>query len=35
LLSAWGIVNPLLDLDNSGLVDSGDLGVILSGWSQN
>lgn len=35
LLSAWGIVNPLLDLDNSGVVDSGDLGVILSGWSQN
>jgi uncharacterized membrane protein YkoI len=35
ILSAWGIVNPVLDLDGSGFVDSGDLGVILSGWSQN
>jgi len=25
----------MLDLDGSGFVDSGDLGVILSGWSQN
>lgn len=34
LLAAWGVFNPLLDLNDTGLVDGGDLAVVLGGWAQ-
>ena len=35
ILSAFGFVNPLLDLNGSGLADAADLATVLSNWSQN
>lgn len=35
LLSAFGFVNPLLDINGNGLVDAADLATVLSNWSQN
>ena len=33
-MAAFGTDNPLYDLDQSGLVDSNDLGILLSQWSE-
>lgn len=35
ILSAFGFVNPLLDLNGNGLADAADLATVLSNWSQN
>ena len=35
LLSAFGFVNPLLDLNGNGLADAADLATVLSNWTQN
>lgn len=35
LLSAFGLVNPLMDINGNGLVDAADLATVLSNWSQN
>jgi hypothetical protein len=32
LLAAWGSVDPEADLDGSGTVDGGDLGLMLANW---
>ena len=33
ILSSWGALNPLLDLNESGAVDPGDLAIVLGGWT--
>lgn len=33
VLTYWGAVNPVLDVNESGEVDAGDLTVVLSGWT--
>jgi len=33
-MAAFGTDNPLYDLDQSGVVDSADLGILLSQWSE-
>jgi uncharacterized membrane protein YkoI len=35
LLSAFGLGNPLMDINGNGLVDAADLATVLSNWSQN
>lgn len=35
LLSAFGLVNPLMDINGNGFVDAADLATVLSNWSQN
>jgi hypothetical protein len=32
ILNSWGAFYPPYDLNESGLVDAGDLAVLLNGW---